>query len=126
MNVFSHFRDEVVAVVEDLAGEGALPRGIDTAKVSVEPPRDAAHGDLATNAAMVLAKSAGRKPRELAELLAVRLGAHSSVTEASVAGPGFINLRLDPAFWQKRVRDALEAGTAYGDSTLGAGRRVNV
>jgi arginyl-tRNA synthetase len=126
MNVFSHFRDEVVAVVEDLAGEGALPRGIDTAKVSVEPPRDAAHGDLATNAAMVLAKSAGRKPRELAELLAVRLGAHTSVTEASVAGPGFINLRLDPAFWQKRVRDALEAGTAYGDATLGAGRRVNV
>ena len=71
-------------------------------------------------------KAAGRKPRDLADLLAQRLGAHTSVTEAAVAGPGFINLHLDREFWLGRLRDVLEAGIAYGSSEIGAGRPVNV
>jgi arginyl-tRNA synthetase len=84
------------------------------------------HGDISTNAALVLAKAVGKNPRELADILAERLAAHTSVTEAAVAGPGFINLRLDREFWLGRLRDILEADTGYGDSEIGAGRPVNV
>jgi arginyl-tRNA synthetase len=126
MNVFNDFRSDVLSVIEDLAREGAIPGGLDAARVSVEPPRDPSHGELSTNAAMVLAKPAAMKSRDLAALLAERLAAHSDVTEATVAGPGFINLRLNPAFWQNRVRDVLEAGLTYGISAMGAGRKVNV
>ena len=126
MNVFNDFRSDVLSVIEDLASEGALPSGLDTARVAVEPPRDPSHGELSTNAAMVLAKPASMKSRDLAVLLTERLAAHSDVTEATVAGPGFINFRLDPVFWQNRVRDVLEAGPTYGTSAMGGGRKVNV
>ncbi|MDH3239941.1 MAG: arginine--tRNA ligase [Alphaproteobacteria bacterium] len=126
MNVFNDLKKEVLKVLEDLQEENLLPRELDCARVSCEPPKEAAHGDVATNAAMVLAKPAGRKPRDLAELLAQRLATHTSVTEALVAGPGFINLRLDREFWFGRLRDVLEAGIAYGDSDIGAGQPVNV
>jgi arginyl-tRNA synthetase len=126
MNPFKEFRDVIVAELEELTRAGSLPVGLDFARVSAEPPRDAAHGDIATNAAMVLAKPAGKKPRELAEALAARLGARNEVTEAMVAGPGFINLRLDAGFWHGCLADILRAGTDYGQSDLGAGRRVNV
>ncbi len=126
MNIFNKFRADVLSVIEALAKEGALPAGLDTPRVSVEPPREAAHGELSSNAAMVLAKPAGMKSRDLAQLLADRLAAHPEVTEVSVAGPGFVNFRLDPAFWQAQVKDVLEAGTDYGTSELGAGRKINV
>lgn len=126
MNLFKEFRDSVVGELEDLAASAELPEGLDFARVTVEPPRDPEHGDLATNAAMVLAKPAGMKPRDLAETLVARLASLDNVTEASVAGPGFINLRLQDQFWYERLREILKAGTAYGESRLGQGQSVNV
>jgi len=126
MNLFRHFEDRVTEAVAALAAEGALPAGLDTARVSVEPPREATHGDVTTNAAMVLAKPAGMKPRDLAGLLAERLAAGEAVAGAETAGPGFINLRLDDGFWHARLAEILMTGPAYGDSALGAGEAVNV
>lgn len=126
MNLFQFFADAVSDAVAALAGDGVLPDGLDTARVAVEPPRDAGHGDVTTNAAMVLAKSARMKPRELAAALAGRLAAMESVADVEVAGPGFINLRLAHPFWHERLRDILKAGSAYGDSTSGAGTAVNI
>ena len=126
MNVFHSFKLEIIEVLEDLQNEGLLPTGLDAERVVCEPPKEAVHGDISTNAALVLAKAAGKKPRDLADLLAQRLAAHTSVTEAAVAGPGFINLHLDREFWLGRLRDVLEAGIAYGNSEIGAGRPVNV
>jgi len=126
MNVFSDFKDIIQAEIEALQAAGSLPSALDTARMSVEPPREADHGDLACNAAMVLAKAAGLKPRDLAELLAARLVAHPQIAAAEIAGPGFINLRLDDDFWRAHLRDVLAAGAAYGDSALGQGEPVNV
>ncbi len=126
MNLFKHFKDVVVGELEQMTAAGALPPGLELSKVGVEPPRDRSHGDLATNAAMVLAKPAGQKPRDLAEALAQRLKNHADVTEVAVAGPGFINLRLAPDVWYDRLADILREGTAYGDSDMGQGKAVNV
>jgi arginyl-tRNA synthetase len=126
MNLFAHFHDVVAAEVLALAKAGALPEGLDLSRIAVEPPRDPSHGDLSTNAAMVLAKPAGRNPRELAQQLAERLRAHPDVTSADVAGPGFLNFKLVDAFWHARLAEILRAGPAYGDSRVGQGRRVNV
>ncbi|HXP77601.1 MAG TPA: arginine--tRNA ligase [Stellaceae bacterium] len=126
MNLFAHFRDVVAAEVVALAEAGALPAGLDLGRIAVEPPRDPAHGDLSTNAAMVLAKPAGKNPRELAQQLADRLSAHPEITSAEVAGPGFLNLRLVDAFWHARLAEILRVGPAYGDSKMGQGRRINV
>ena len=110
MNIFKAFETDIRTLLGDLAAEGVLPAGLDTARVTVEPPREAAHGDLSTNAAMVLAKPAGMPPRKLAETLVERLRRRADVTAAEIAGPGFVNLRLDPAVWRERVRDVLAAG----------------
>ena len=126
MNLFKYFKDEIVAALARLTEAGTLPGGLDLSKVNAEPPREEAHGDVATNAAMVLAKPAGMKPRDIAEALAAELGAHPAVTAVEVAGPGFINLRLADGFWFERLAEVLAAGTAWGDSTLGQGRKVNV
>jgi arginyl-tRNA synthetase len=126
MNLFTEIRALVIGALERLAAEGRLPGGLDPAAVAVEPPRDAGHGDMATNAAMVLAKPAGMPPRAIAEALAAVLAEDPRISEASVAGPGFLNLRLSPAVWQGVVRDALTAGAGFGRSGIGAGRRVNV
>jgi arginyl-tRNA synthetase len=126
MNVFSVFQDIVESEIQALIAAGALPEGTDPSRISVEPPRDPEHGDLATNAAMVLAKPAGLKPRDLAETLAERLRAVDSVVGVEVAGPGFINLRLSEAFWRARIVDILDAGTDYGQSAMGQGAAVNV
>ncbi|WP_193369193.1 arginine--tRNA ligase [Pelagibius marinus] len=126
MNLFKYFKDIVVGELEQMAGAGELPAGLDYARVTVEPPRERGHGDLSTNAAMVLAKPAGRKPRDLAEALAARLGKLDDVTGVEVAGPGFINLRLVPGVWYARLAEILKEGTAYGDSDMGAGEAVNV
>ena len=126
MNLFAHFREVVAAEVTALAAAGSLPAGLDLSRIAVEPPRDPAHGDVSTNAAMVLAKPARKNPRELASMLAERLKSHPDIVSADVAGPGFLNLRLAPGFWHARLADVLRAGPAYGDSTVGEGRPVNV
>ncbi len=126
MNLYQYFRNKVVQAVEELVSDGEIPDGLDLARIAVEPPREAGLGDITTNAAMVLSKPAGLKPKDLAEKLAGRLNAVESVIETEIAGPGFINIRLDPAFWQERLREILGAGPAYGDSELGKGEKVNV
>jgi arginyl-tRNA synthetase len=126
MNLFSHFRNQIVRVLSALADEGRVPAGLDLSKLAAEPPREAEHGDVATNAAMVLAKPAGMAPRQLAELMAERLRAIPGVTGVEIAGPGFINLRLSDGFWRARLKDVLRAGEAWGRSEIGAGRPVNV
>ncbi|WP_411839526.1 arginine--tRNA ligase [Paracoccus sp. ME4] len=125
MNLFTDLRGVVVEALDQMIAAGELPAGLDTANVTVEPPRDPAHGDMATNAAMVLAKPAGMKPRDIADRLAARL-TDPRIAAAEVAGPGFLNLRLSPAVWQGVIRAALEAGTAFGRSDMGAGTKVNV
>ena len=126
MNLFSDIRQAVIDNLCALQAEGVLPSGLDMAAVTVEPPRDSAHGDMATNAAMVLAKPAGLAPKVIAEALALRLGADARISEVALAGPGFLNLRLRPAVWQGVVRAALRAGGDFGRSTLGQGQKVNV
>ncbi|WP_137700298.1 arginine--tRNA ligase [Marimonas lutisalis] len=126
MNLFSDIRGLVIDSLGAMQQTGDLPGDLDFANVTVEPPRDAAHGDMATNAAMVLAKPAGKKPRDIAEALAGRLTADARIVSAEVAGPGFLNLRLDPAVWQGVLRAALEEGADYGRSQMGQGKRVNV
>ena len=126
MNLFADIRGLVVAELTAMAAAGALPQGLDFANVTVEPPRDAAHGDMATNAAMVLAKPAGMAPRAIAEALAARLAADPRIAGAEVAGPGFLNLRLSNVVWQGVVKAALTDGADFGRSTLGQGAKVNV
>ncbi|MRX50805.1 arginine--tRNA ligase [Paracoccus sp. S-4012] len=126
MHLFADIRARVLEALDAMIAAGDLPPGLDFAAVAVEPPRDPAHGDMATNAAMVLAKPARRKPREIAEALAAELRADPRISSAEVAGPGFLNLRLDPGQWREVVRGALSAGADFGRSTLGAGEKVNV
>lgn len=126
MNLFAEIKSLVLENLNVLVAEGVLPDGLNYANVAVEPPRDALHGDMATNAAMVLAKQAKMKPRDIAEALAVKLAEDPRVQTADVAGPGFLNLRLDPALWFSVVSEALVKGTNFGRSDMGAGRKVNV
>lgn len=126
MNVFNHFDALVRDRLDALSADGTLPAALDYANVKVEPPRDASHGDLAVNAAMVLAKQAKMPPRAIAEPLAAALARDADVDGAEVAGPGFINLSLSSDFWRGRLIDALLAGTAYGDCDVGGGEKVNV
>jgi arginyl-tRNA synthetase len=125
-NIFDDVLDRVRAVTTRLAGTGLLPAGIDTSRIVVEPPRDPAHGDMATNAAMVLAKEAGRKPRELARAIADALAADDLVQKVEVAGPGFINLTLKPSAWTAALRAAILAGVDFGKSQIGHAAKVNV
>jgi arginyl-tRNA synthetase len=125
-NIFAEILDRVLTAVGDLAWAGVLPTDLDQSRITVEAPRDAAHGDMATNAAMVLAKDAGKKPRELAETIAAKLRADDLVSSVEVAGPGFINLTLKPVAWLDALRIAVVSGTRYGASDIGDGIRVNV
>jgi arginyl-tRNA synthetase len=125
-NIFAAVLDKVRAANNALVADGALPPGIDQSRIVVEPPREAAHGDMATNAAMVLAKDAGKKPRELAEAIAARLRADDLVARAEVAGPGFINLTLKPSAWIGALRAVLSEGAEYGRGKTGQGSAVNV
>lgn len=126
MNLFDDFQRRLAALLARLTQEGRLPDGLDAGKVVVEPPRDPAHGDLATNAAMVLSKDAKMNPRALADLLVAEIAKEPGVTEVSVAGPGFINIRLDPALFADVLRAALQQGEAFGRSQRGQGVKVNV
>ncbi|HXD14599.1 MAG TPA: arginine--tRNA ligase [Xanthobacteraceae bacterium] len=125
-NIFAEMLDRVHRASGELIAAGVLPPDIDQSRVTVEPPRDPAHGDMATNAAMVLAKDAGKKPRELAEAIAEKLRGDELVGQVDVAGPGFINLTLKPAAWIEALRNAVQLGPRYGKSDVGHGTPVNV
>lgn len=126
MNLFQYFQDRVLETLQGLVDAGQLPQGLDMSRANVEPTRDAKHGDIATNAAMVLAKQAKMNPREIAALLVEKLEALDHITSAEIAGPGFINMRIDSEFWHARLNEVLSAGAAYGDSKMGANEGVNV
>ncbi|HRO12092.1 arginine--tRNA ligase [Amaricoccus sp.] len=126
MDLFAQVKALVLDGIARLTAAGQLPAGLDLAAVTVEPPRDPAHGDMATNAAMVLARPARMAPRDIAAALADALKDAPGVVSAEVAGPGFLNLRLDPAQWFGVIPQVLAAGSDFGRSETGAGRRVNV
>ncbi|CDO37297.1 MULTISPECIES: arginine--tRNA ligase [Novosphingobium] len=124
--LYAAFAGHLNAALDALEAAGTLPGGLKRGAITVEPPRDPSHGDLATNAAMVLAKPAGLKPRDLAEALVAELAKLDEVTSAEIAGPGFINLRLAPATWIAELRAIAELGADYGRSAMGGGSTVNV
>jgi arginyl-tRNA synthetase len=126
MNIYRDVADKVTAALSALKDDGTLPRDLDLAGVDIQEPRDPAHGDMASNAAMVLAKRAGQKPRDIATALAVRLEGDGDIDTVEVAGPGFLNIRLTDARWRQLVRDVVAAGEAFGASDLGAGKRAQV
>jgi len=125
-NIFAEMLHRVRRASDDLIAARVLPAGIDLSRVTMEPPRDAAHGDMATNVAMVLAKDAGKKPRELAEALAEKLRADELVAKVEIAGPGFINLTLNPSAWLTTLRSAVQLGSHFGKRDIGAGEPINV
>jgi arginyl-tRNA synthetase len=125
-HLFASLLARVHAACRALAAEGGWSASIDLSRVVVEPPRDAAHGDMATNAAMVLAKDAKAKPRDLAEQIAARLRADDMIASVDVAGPGFINLTLEPSVWSDALRTVLREGDCYGRSAIGAAEKVDV
>ncbi len=114
MNIFSNFQHRLAAILEALKAEGVLPATADVNRAGVEPPRDSAHGDMATNAAMVFAREAGAKPRDLAEAIAARLRLEDGVTAVEIAGPGFINIRLAPALYEDVLRISVQNPQSYG------------
>ena len=126
MNLFAQIRSLVLSAVEEMQKDGSLPDGLNLAPITVEPPRDRLHGDMATNAAMVLAKPAGQKPRDIADALVAKLAADDRIASAEVAGPGFINLRLDGSVWQVVTKAVLDNGADFGRSDMGAGKKINV
>ncbi len=126
MNVFKEFGQNINLVIERLSAAGHLPGGLDCAAVTAEPPRDPEHGDIATNAALVLAKQAGMKPRDIAAALAPELAALGDVVSADIAGPGFINIRLCADRWRAELHQILADGNTYGNCDVGAGEKINV
>ncbi|MET3579697.1 arginyl-tRNA synthetase [Mesorhizobium robiniae] len=126
MNIFADFNARIIKAVEALDLKDKDGSTLDLSRIAVEPPRDASHGDLATNAAMVLAKPTGQSPRVLAERLAQALRTDTDIAAAEVAGPGFVNLRLKDAFWQVHLTTLLGEGRNYGRSTVGGGKKANV
>jgi arginyl-tRNA synthetase len=133
-NIFSDFRRLVLAALDDIATQGGLPRGLDLSRVAVEPPRDPAHGDLATNAAMVLAGAVRENPMVLAERIGAALAGRELTTgdyrgsgfTVAPAKPGFINIRLAPEVWHAQLHAILRTGASFGDSVIGGGEHVNV
>ena len=126
MTIFADFSNHIADALDVLEGAGQLPPALPRGNISVEPPRDPAHGDIATNAAMVLAKPAGTNPRALAELLTGELRKLAVVTSAEIAGPGFINLRVDASAWRDELALIHARASDYGRSAMGQGKRVNV
>ncbi|MGO7210239.1 arginine--tRNA ligase [Rhizobium ruizarguesonis] len=126
MNLFTDFEARIKTALEQIDLVREKRSELDFGRITVEPPRDASHGDVATNAAMVLAKPLGTNPRALADVIIAKLKEDSDVADVSVAGPGFINIRLAVGYWQRLLASMIGAGTDYGRSTLGKGRKVNV
>ncbi|MAC57695.1 MAG: arginine--tRNA ligase [Novosphingobium sp.] len=124
--LYAAFAGHLSAALDALEAAGTLPGSLKRGAITVEPPRDPSHGDLATNAAMVLAKPAGMKPRDLAEALVAELTKIEDVTSAEIAGPGFINMRLAPSAWLAELRAIAALGADYGRSDMGGGKTVNV
>lgn len=126
MNIFNELEKEIKSVIAHLGSDGILPQAMDVSRITVEAPRDASHGDLATNAAMILSKQAGMNPRALADILKQEMETIHGVTEVSVAGPGFINIRLGAEFFVRVLQDILTEGTSFGRSTIGHKNKINV
>jgi len=126
MNIFQHFETEFTRMLTDLSAQGVVPDTLDASRVVFELPRDHAHGDIATNAAMILAKPAQKSPRDLATLLAAEFQKIENVTAVDIAGPGFINIRVNPILWAQQIQDIIDAGLDYGRNKIGAGAMVNV
>jgi arginyl-tRNA synthetase len=126
MNVYALVHSRILAALEALQGAGMLPAGLGFDNIEVSPPRDASHGDLACNAALVLAKAAKMKPRDIADKLAEKLRGTADMAAVEVAGPGFLNMRFTPAFWRGVVAAILEEGATYGRADLGHGEPLNV
>lgn len=126
MNVYSEFTDKIQAVIQDMKDAGEIAGEVDASRVLAEPPRDLSHGDVATNAALVLSKAVGMKPRDLADMIVPRIAADANVTSAEVAGPGFVNIRLSDDFWRDRLRELLKVGPAAQIPDVGKGRTANV
>jgi arginyl-tRNA synthetase len=126
MNVYALVHSRILAALQAMQGDGALPQALDFASIEVAPPRDAAHGDLACNAALVLAKAAQMRPRDIADKLGARLEADADIDKIEVAGAGFLNLSFRPAFWHSVVAAILKEGADYGRANLGRGERIDV
>lgn len=126
MNIFADIEKRIVAALDALKIEGQLPDDLVLDGIEATPPRDPTHGDVASNAAMVLAKAARMKPRDIADALATKLAAEPDIAKVDVAGPGFLNLTFVPAFWQQAILAFREKGTEYGRTDLGLGERINV
>lgn len=126
MNVFAHVEGLIRASLSAMQDAGTLPKEIDVSAIEAESPRDKSHGDFATNAAMVLAKKAGMKPRDIAEALKVRMEAFEDVAKADVAGPGFLNITFKPEFWQSMVATIVQAGDLFGRADVGGDAKTNV
>jgi arginyl-tRNA synthetase len=125
-NIFHAYKIKVSDILGSMAANGDLPAGLDLSRVKVEPPKEAAHGDMATNAAMVLSKAAGKNPRQLGEALAEKMKKMPEIKDVSVAGPGFVNFRLADSEWGTTIRNILAEGLHYGDSKMGRGEKVNI
>ncbi len=126
MNLFADFENRIKIALEGIDVIKENRSGLDLGRVLVEPPRDPSHGDVATNAALVLAKPLGISPRALADIVAAKLSEDEDIADIAVAGPGFINLRLAPSYWQRLLSSMIAAGVDYGRSQVGRGRKVNV
>jgi arginyl-tRNA synthetase len=126
MNVFTFIRQKVLDSLNQLVQQGVLPEGLDFSRVTVDSPKESSHGDISTNAAMVLSKSAGMNPRTLATAIVEKLSAIPEILQVDIAGPGFVNMKLDPDLWRQQLLTILKEGIHYGDSQIGAGTRVNV
>ena len=126
MNLFADYQSKIIEIIDAFSNQGKLPGGLNTTRVVVEPPRDASHGDFATNAAMVLAKEAGMKPRDLADMLVAELMKDDSITAASVAGPGFINATLKRELFDQVIRAAVKQSDNFGRSNMGAAAKINL
>src|SRR5688572_8255852 len=126
MDVFAGFQGRVLAAVQQLKHDGVVPHDASIEGITLESPKDAGHGDLATNAAMVLAKAAGKPPRALAERIVPLLASDPHIDKVEIAGPGFINVTLALDFWPSVLRMVLEQGASYGRSAIGQGEAVNL
>ena len=126
MNIFNSFREKLNCIIEDLQRQGVIPSDVEISGISIEPPREEKHGDLSTNAALVLAKQAKGNPREFADSLAPRLMKINGVISVDIAGPGFLNVFFGLGFWHNLLRDVLNTGTNFGRSQIGRGNSILV
>ena len=126
MDLYAEYRDRILKTISSLTDLGTLPPGMDISRVSVGPPREVFHGDITTNAALVLAKMVGMKPRDLAECLSQALQSDKSIKKVEIAGPGFLNLWLEHSVWYQVLQEALKSGLHFGTSSFGVGKKINL